>query len=205
MQAVHDAGYPFSSLSEQGNQVLRTMVWQDMKQHPYAVVQRTLQQLLNTLAAPFNWGEPQLNKSSALNVDVLRQELKSRLGVGINVAKLRTFRSENLYASAREDAHAKLALAYQIAAVGCGSMILILGLLGMAFALLRAKETRSSLLLWLLALTALYKCSQDILLAYQVNYLNNVYPMFLPFVAISLTSIFGRFRRRPAIVSATSG
>lgn len=196
MQAVHDAGYPFSSLSEPGNQVLRRIVWANVSQHPDAVLQRTLQQLLNTIAAPFNWGEPKLDKSGVLDIDVLRQELKARIGIGINAAKLRDYRAQNLYAAASKDDAAKLALLYQVVAVGLGSVIFLLGILGMVLAFARVKTARVPLLLWFLGCAAVYKVLQDVLLAYQVNYLNNVYPMFLPFVAISLTAFADRFGRR---------
>jgi hypothetical protein len=197
MRAVHEAGYPFSSLSEQGNQVLRRIVWADVKQHPYAaVVERTMQQLRNTLLAPFNWGEPKLDPPGTLDIDVLRQELKARLGVGVNVAKLNNYRSQNLYPKANEDNAAKFALLYQFVAVGLGSLVVVLGILGMAQALIRAPTVRAPLLSWLLACVAIYKILQDVLLAYQVNYLNNVYPMFLPFVALTLTSVSDRLRGR---------
>lgn len=198
-RAVHEAGYPFSSLSEQGNQYLRRLVWEKVKLHPYGVVQRTFQQLLNTALAPFNWGEPKLDKAGALDIDVLRQELKARLGVGINVAKLNKFRSEDLYSRAKTDNAAKLALLYQVLAVGSGSVIFLLGILGIVLALMRAQSARLPLLLWFLAGAALYKIIQDVLLAYQVNYLNNVYPMFLPFVALSLTAIGDRLRGRTPV------
>jgi hypothetical protein len=196
MQAVREAGYPFSSLSEPGNQVLRRMVWANVRQHPGAVLQRTLQQLLNTVAAPFNWGEPKLDESGALDIDVLRQELKAHIGIGINAAKLSDYRNRNLYAAASKDDAAKLALLYQVVAVGLGSVILLLGVLGMVLALFGVKTARSPVILWLLACAAVYKIAQDVLLAYQVNYLDNVYPMFLPFVAVSLTVFRDRLRRR---------
>ena len=196
MQAVHDAGFSFSSLSEPGNQVLRRMVWANVKQHPDALLQRTLQQLLNTVVAPFNWGEPKLDKPAALDLDVLRQELKARIGSGINAAKLSDYRNRNLYAAASEDGAAKLALLYQIAAVGLGSVILVLGILGMVLALIRGRLAPGPVLLWLLAGAAVYKILQDVLLAYQLNYLDNVYPMFLPFVAVSSTALRDRFGRR---------
>jgi hypothetical protein len=199
MRAVREAGYPFSSLSEQGNQYLRRLVREKVKQHPYGVVQRTFQQLLNTALAPFNWGEPKLDKAGALDIDVLRQELKAHLGVGINVAKLNNFRSQDLYPKANADNAAKLALLYQVLAVGSGSVVFFLGVLGVVLALTRAKSARLPLLLWLLAGAASYKILQDVLLAYQVNYLNNVYPMFLPFVAISLTAMGGRLRGRKPV------
>ncbi len=202
MQAVRDAGYDVSSLSEPGNQVLRRMVWANVRQHPGAVLQRTLQQLLNTVAAPFNWGEPKLDKSGALDIDVLRQELKARIGIGINAAKLSDYRNQNLYEAASKDNAAKLALLYQVAAVGLGSVIFLLGILGMALALIRVKTARAPVILWFLACAAVYKILQDVLLAYQVNYLDNVYPMFLPFAAVSLTAFRDWFRRRtPELVA----
>jgi hypothetical protein len=114
--------------------------------------------------------------------------------VGINVAKLNNFRSQNLYAKAKQDNAAKLALVYQAVAVALGSAVFLLGIVGMILALVRVKSRQAPLLLWLLAAAAIYKILQDVLLAYQVNYLNNVYPMFLPFAAISLRAIADRFR-----------
>ena len=195
MKAVHDEGYSFSSLSEPGNQVLRRLVWAKVKQHPYGMVQRTVQQLRNTLVAPFNWGEPKLDRSSSRDLDLLRQELKARLGVGVNVVKLNTYRDEDLRAKASGDTAAKLALSYQVAAVGFGSLVFLLGIVGIVLALVRAKTMRAPLLLWFLASAAVYKIFQDVLLAYQVNYLNNVYPMFLPFVAVSLSAVRERLWR----------
>lgn len=55
-KAVKDAGYPFSSLSEQGNKFLLKLAAEKVKEHPFGLVGRTLQQLRNTLLAPFNWG-----------------------------------------------------------------------------------------------------------------------------------------------------
>ena len=195
MKAVHDEGYSFSSLSEPGNQVLRRLVWTKVKQHPYGVVLRTLQQLRNTIVAPFNWGEPKLDQSSARDLDLLRQELKARLGVGVNVAKLSNYRDENLRAKASENTAAALAMLYQVAAVGFGSLVFLLGIVGIVLVLVRAETMHAPLLLWFLASAAMYKVIQDVLLAYQVNYLNNVYPMFLPFAAVSLSAIHERLRR----------
>jgi len=195
MQAVRDQGYPFSSLSEQGNQVLRRLAWAQVKLHPEGLLRRTLQQFRNTFVAPFSWGEPKLNESAARDLDVLRQELKARLGVGINTAKLNDYRSLDLYPSAKKDGAAAFALLYQVGAVGLGTLVFLLGLLGAVLALFRPAVRRVPLLLWLLAGAATYKVLQDVVLAYQVNYLNNVYPMFLPFAAMSLTSICDHFRR----------
>jgi hypothetical protein len=192
MRAVRDEGYSFSSLSEQGNQVLRRLAWAQVKLHPYGLLQRTFQQLRNTVVAPFSWGEPKLDESGTRDLDVLRQELKARLGVGINVLKLNNYRSQNLYAKAKENNAATLALLYQVGAVGLGTLVFLLGTLGMVLALVRAEARRTPLLLWFLACVALYKILQDVLLFYQVNYLNNVYPI----VAISLTAIGDRLRGR---------
>jgi hypothetical protein len=204
MQAVRDEGYSFSSLSEQGNQVLLSLVWAQVKLHPEGLLRRTLQQLRNTLVAPFSWGEPKLDEVAARDLDVLRQELKARLGVGINAAKLNDYRSKDLYLAAKSNTTATLALLYQIGAVGFGTLVFLLGVLGMVLALFRPEARRTSLLLWFLGCAAIYKILQDVLLAYQVNYLNNVYPMFLPFAAISLTAISDRFRR-PFLLSPVSG
>jgi hypothetical protein len=196
MEAVREQGYSFSSLSEQGNQVLRRLAWAQVKLHPEGLVQRTLQQLRNTLVAPFSWGEPRLDEAAARDLDVLRQELKARLGVGINAAKLNDYRSKDLYPTAKKNTAATLALVYQVGAVGLGTLVFLLGVLGMVWALFRPAATRMPLLLWILAAAAIYKILQDVLLFYQVNYLDNVYPMFLPFAAVSLTAITDRLRKR---------
>jgi hypothetical protein len=148
--------------------------------------------------APFNWGEPKLDNTGTRDIDVLRQELKARLGVGINVAKLNNYRERNLYSNAKENGAAMFALFYQIGAVGIGSLVFLTGISGMALALIRGKRRPELVLLWFLACAALYKILQDVLLFYQVNYLNNVYPMFLPFAAITLTAIVDRCKRRSA-------
>ena len=199
MQAVRDEGYAFSSLSEPGNQVLRRLVLARIKQHPYALVARTLQQLRNTFVAPFNWGEPRLDQAGTRDLDVLRQELKARLGVGVNVAKLDDYRSRNLYSNAKENRAAALALSYQIAAVGIGSLVFLLGISGMILALARGRRLHAPLLLWFLGCAAFYKILQDVLLAYQVNYLNNVYPMFIPFAALSLTAMIDLWKGREVL------
>ena len=195
MQAVRDQGYTFSSLSEQGNQVLRRLVWSKVKEHPQAVLKRTIQQLRNTVSAPFNWGEPKLDAGAAHDIDVLRQELKAHLGVGVNVSKLNEYRSRDLYSVALQDRTAMAALTYQTAAVGFGALILLLGIAGMGVAA-RSVQAPAQPLVWFLACAALYKLLQDVLLSYQVNYLNNVYPMFLPFVALALTTFGDKLRRR---------
>lgn len=195
MQAVRDEGYSFSSLSEQGNQVLRRLVWTQVRLHPSGLLRRTFQQLRNTFVAPFSWGEPKLDEAGVRDLDVLRQEMKARLGVGINATKLNNYRRQDLYSKAKENSSAVLALMYQVGAVGLGALVFLLGILGMVLALFRPAARRASLLLWFLGCVVLYKILQDVLLAYQVNYLNNVYPMFLPFVAISLTAISNRLRR----------
>jgi hypothetical protein len=206
MQAVRDAGYSFSSLSEPGNQFLQHLVWVKVKQHPYGLVPRTIQQLRNTFVAPFNWGEPKMDETGKLDLDVLRQELKAHIGVAVNVAKLNDYRARDLYSKARQDGAAVLALMYQFVGVGLGALVFLMGILGMVWAaLMRPGETRAPPLAWLLACAAIYKVLQDALLFYQVNYLNNVYPMFLPFVALSATAIKDRLQRHPAspIAAAT--
>lgn len=203
-QAVRDAGYSFSSLSEQGNQFLLRLVVEKVKMHPYGVVGRTIQQLRNTLLAPFSWGEPELDKTDALDLDVLRQELKAQLGVGINVLKLKDYRSRGLYSQAKQNKAAILALLYQVGTVGLGCLVLLLGVLGMVLVLFHSDLRPATPLLWFLGCTAIYKILQDVLLCYQVNYLNNVYPMFLPFVAVSLTTIIDRLRGRMRVASGQS-
>ena len=193
--AVRNTGNPYSSLSEQGNRVLLPLVLQKAKEHPYGIVQRTIHQLKNTLMAPFNWGEPRLNEQGQLDLDVLRQELKSSLGVGVNVRKLQDYRERGLYPPARRNMAAVGALLYQSCAVGFGSLIMFLGMAGMLLVLVRPALRPTTPLLYLLGATACYKILQDVLLCYQVNYLVNVYPMFLPFVSISVVAIVGRFRR----------
>ena len=196
-EAVRYAGHPYSSLSEEGNQFLLRLVFQKAKEHPYGLAQRTSQQLRNTLLAPFNWGEPRLDELGQLDLDVLREELKSRLGVGVNVRQLQDYRDRGLYPSAKRNMAAHCALIYQFCAVGLGSLVMLLGIAGMLLALFRPALRPSTPLLCLLGCTACYKILQDVLLCYQVTYLSNVYPMFLPFVSISLFTI-GRGLRSAA-------
>jgi hypothetical protein len=192
MQAVRDAGYSFSSLSEEGNQMLRRLVLEDVKKHPLGLVGRTLQQLRNTLLAPFSWGEPALDKTDARDLDVLRQTLKARLGVGINAYKLRAYQDPELYSQATANKAARRALLYQVITVALGSLIFILGVLGMGLVVLRPALRPPTPLWCLLGAAVTYKILQDIVLFYQVNYLNNVYPLLLPFVAIGVTAIVDR-------------
>jgi hypothetical protein len=203
-KAVKDAGYSFSSLSEQGNKFLVSVALQKVKEHPFALVGRTLQQLRNTLMAPFNCGEPRLSSAGTLHLDVLRQELKSRLGVGVNVLKLREYRDRGLAAQAETDVPAILALIYQTVMTGLGSLVLALGILGIGLVLLRPEMRPASPLLWILGATATYKLLQNAVLFYQVNYLNSVYPLFIPFVAVSVIFI-GNGLRRPEANSDPAG
>jgi hypothetical protein len=193
-KAVKDGG-SFSSLSEQGNKYLLNLTMQKVKEHPFGLVGRTLQQLRNTLLAPFNWGEPRLSPAGTLHLDVLRQELKSRLGVGVNILKLREYRDRGLSAEAEKDIPAILALAYQAVMTGLGSAVLALGILGIGLVLLRPEMRSSTPLLWILGATAIYKLLQNVILFYQVNYLNGVYPLFIPFVAVSVVFIRNILRR----------
>lgn len=193
-EAIRYAGHPYSSLSEEGNQFLLRLVFQKAKEHPYGLAQRTFQQLKNTLLAPFNWGEPKLDEQGRLDLDVLREELKSRLGVGVNVRELQDYRNRGLYPSTKRNGNALCALIYQFCAVGLGSLVILLGIAGILLVLFRPTLRPSTPLLCLLGCTACYKILQDVLLCYQVNYLSNVYPMFLPFVSISLFTIGGGCR-----------
>lgn len=199
-KAVNDLGYSFSSLSDQGSRVLVRLTIDKIKQHPSGLMGRTYQQFRNTVLAPFNWGEPKLDERHAKNLDVLRQELKARLGVGVNTVKLSDYRSRGLYSQAIHDQVALLALLYQVLAVGMGSILFMLGLFGIVIVLYRPADWAMQSLVWLCGLVVLYKVAQDVLLCYQLNYLNNVYPMFLPFVAIGLTVIVNRVRQ-PAAAS----
>jgi hypothetical protein len=70
-----------------------------------------------------------------------------------------------------------------------GSTSLLLGVAGMLLVIFRPALRVSTPLLYLLAFTACYTILQDVFLDYQVNYLSNVYPMFLPFVGISLYTL----------------
>jgi hypothetical protein len=184
--AVRKEGYSFLSFSQQGNEILLHIVFQKMRQHPYGVVQRTFRQLKSTLLAPFSWGEPRLDEKAALDLDVLREELKNHLGVGVNVRELEDYRSRDLYPQAKNDRAALLALLYQVGTIGCGSLILLFGILGMILVAFGIHQRPLTPLLYLLGFTAIYKVFQDVLLNYQVNYLSNVYPMLLPFVSMSI-------------------
>lgn len=195
-KAVYDLGYSFSSLSDQGSRVLVRLTIDKIEQHPSGLIGRTLQQLRNTVLAPFNWGEPTLDERQAKSLDVLRQELKAHLGVAVNVAKLNDYRSRGLYSQAAQDQVALLALLYQVIAVGMGSILFMLGILGFVIVLYRPANWPTTPLVWLCGLVVLYKVGQDVLLCYQLNYLNNVYPMFLPFVAIGFTAIVNRLRQQ---------
>jgi hypothetical protein len=199
-KAVNDAGYSFSSVSEQGNKFLLSLAAEKVKEYPSGLVGRSLQQLRNTLLAPFNWGEPRLDAAGTLHLDVLRQELKSRLGVGVNVLKLREYRNRSLAEQAEKDTPAILALIYQTVMTGLGSVVLALGILGICLVLFRPEMRPATPLLWILGATAIYKLLQNALLFYQFNYLNSVYPLFIPFVAVSVTFI--RNILRPPMVSS---
>lgn len=193
-EAVRNAGHSCLSMAEEGDQCLQRLVLQKVKEHPVGVAQRTVQQLKNTILAPFNWGEPRLDAQGRLDLDVLREELKSRLGAGVNVRELQDYRERGLYPGARRNMSAVNALAYQFCCVAAGSLVMLLGLAGMALALVRRDLRPPEPLLYLLGAAACYKIFQDVLLCYQVNYLVNVYPMFLPFVAITLVALAGRLR-----------
>jgi hypothetical protein len=205
MKALKDAGYSVSSVSEQGSKFLLSLAAEKMKEHPSGLVGRTVQQLRNTLLAPFNWGEPRLDPAGTLHLDVLRQELKSRLGVGVNFQKLREHRDRGLAQQAEKDMPAILALIYQTAMTGLGSVILVLGIFGIGLMLFRSDTRPATPLLWILGATAIYKLLQNVLLFYQVNYLNSVYPLFIPFVAISVTFIRNLWRRSGSVKRVTTG
>jgi hypothetical protein len=194
-QVLDAAGYSFSSLSDQGSHVLLGVVREDVRLHPWGLIGRTLQQVRNTALAPFTWGEPRLSPPSARDLDVLRQELKAKLGIALNSAKLREYGGAGVHSQAQQDLAAQLALLYQALTVGLGSLILLLGIAGMIVFLLRPAQRPLPPLLCLLGGAALFKLAQDALLFYQVTYLNNVYPAFLPFVVISTTAIADRLRR----------
>ena len=194
-KAVKDAGYSFSSLSEQGNKFLLGLAAEKVKEHPSGLIGRTLQQFRNTLLAPFNWGEPRLEPAGTLHLDALRQELKSRLGVGVNVLKLRDYRNRGLLEPAEKDMAAIFALIYQTVMTGIGAVMLALGILGIILVVLRPEVRPATPLLWILGATAIYKLLQNALLFYQINYLNGVYPLFIPFVAVSVTFIRNILRR----------
>jgi hypothetical protein len=188
-KAVNDAGYSFPSVSEEGSKFLLSLAAEKMKEHPSGLVGRSLQQLRNTLLAPFNWGEPRLDPTGTLDLDVLRQELKSRFGVGVNVLKLRVHRNRGLAEQAEKDTPAILALIYQAVMTALGSAVLALGILGIGLVLFRSEMRPATPLLWILGATATYKLLLNVLLFYQINYLNSVYPLFIPFVAVSVTFI----------------
>jgi len=194
-KAVKDAGHSFSSLSEEGNKFLLRLAAEKVKEHPSGLVGRTLQQFRNTLLAPFNWGEPGLGPAGTLHLDVLRQELKSRLGVGVNVLKLRDFRNRGLIEPAEKDPAAILALIYQTVMTGIGGLVLAFGIMGIILVLLRPEVRPATPLLWILGATATYKLLQNALLFYQINYLNGVFPLFIPFVAVSMTFIRNTLHR----------
>jgi hypothetical protein len=204
-KAVKDAGYSFSSLSDQGSKYLLALAAEKVKEHPSGLVGRTLQQFRNTLLAPFNWGEPRLESAGTLNLDVLRQELKSKLGVGVNVLKLRDYRNRGLVEPAEKDAAAIFALIYQTVMTGIGSVVLALGILGIILVLLRPEVRPATPLLWILGATATYKLLQNALLFYQINYLNSIYPLFIPFVAVSVTFIRNFLRRPEGLKLASQG
>jgi hypothetical protein len=199
-EAIRREGYPFSSLSEEGNQILLRLVRQKVQAHPYAVVPRTVQQLKNTIVAPFNWGEPVLAGNGARDLDVLREELKGRLGVGVNVRQLEAYRRTGSLSEAQRNRGAVFALLYQIGTAALGSVLFLLAMAGMIVMLLQARSGPVSTWLCVLAATATYKVLQDVLLLYQVTYLSNVFPIFLPFVAISVATI----ARVPWIATAPS-
>jgi hypothetical protein len=203
-ETVRNAGYRYhyASLSEEGNQFLLRFVFQKAKEHPYGIAQRTFQLLKNTVLAPFNWGEPRLDEQARLDLDVLRQELKVRFGVGVNVRKLQDYRDRDLYPAAQRNRAAVGALIYQFCGVGLGSLVLLLGIAGMLLVLVRPSLRPETPLLYLLGCAACYKILQDVLLCYDVSYLSNVYPMFLPFMSISLFAIGGCVR---SIATRSSG
>jgi len=149
-EAVRNAGYPQSSLSEEGNQFLKHLVFNKVKEHPCGLVQRTLQQMKNTFLAPFNWGEPGLDKQSLLDLDVLREELKSRLGAGVNVRELQDYRTRGLYPAAKRNMAAIGALVYQFCAVGLGGLVMILGIVGMVLVLVNPALRPAAPLIYLL-------------------------------------------------------
>ncbi len=209
-KAVKDAGYSFSSLSEQGNKFLVGLAIEKVKEHPSGLIGRSLQQLRNTVLAPFNWGEPRLGTAGALHLDVLRQELKLRLGVGVNVLKVRDYQSRGIALEAQKDTLAIAALVYQSVMTAVGSIVLALGILGFGFVLMRHEMRPASPLLWILAATAAYKLLQNILLFYTVNYLNSVYPLFIPFAVLSVKFIRDVLHRRwtkgdPALPNVARG
>jgi hypothetical protein len=120
-----------SRRSRMGGRVLLRLAREKIRSHHFGLGGRTLQQLRNTILAPFSWGEPDLGDTGARYLDVLRQELKVRLGVGINEQKLSDYRARGSYAEAKRNERAVLALTYQVVTVGLGCLILLLGLLGM--------------------------------------------------------------------------
>lgn len=195
-RALLAAGYSFSSLSDAGSRVLLELARHKVQEHPSALVGRTGQLVRDTVLAPFNWGEPDLDAQTAGHLDVLRQELKARVAVGVNPAKLTAYRANGAWSVAHADSTARQALLYQVVTIGLGSAIFVLAIAGMAIVILRSGPRPGTALLYLLGATALYKTLQDMLLFYQVNYLDNVYPMFLPFACISLTTVADLLRRR---------
>ena len=159
-------------------------MWADVQEHPGAFARRTLQQLRNTIVAPFNWGEPILQQGDAVELDALRELIKQRIGVGVNVREFESYRQSGLLDRASHNSRAVSALAYQMVTTGIGSLLLLISISGMlVFSLSRQWEKHRPL--WILcAATGFYKIAQDVFLGYQINYLNNVYLVFVPFVLL---------------------
>jgi len=157
-----------------------TLLWQD-----------AVEQYLDSLYDP-------KKPEEATNRPATRKDYKSKLAV----PELRTFRGRAIstitreeIAAAEKDPAAILALIYQTVMTGIGSLVLAFGIMGIILVLLRPEVRPATPLLWILGATATYKLLQNALLFYQINYLNGVFPLFIPFVAVSMTFIRNTLHR----------
>lgn len=195
-EVINNAGYSFSSLSDAGSQFLLKFVLVKLKEHPFGLISRTFQQLQNCVFAPFAWGEPRLHKESALYIDVLREELKAKIGLGSDVRQLTSYRRQGLFEQAIHDKPALLSLAYQGISIAFGFIILILAIYGLIILVFCRNLRPLTPLLYLLGCVAFYKIGMNICMAYQIFYLNNIYPMLIPFVGIATFSWKSHLRKK---------
>ena len=187
--AVRQGGFEFSSLSDDGSKFLLQIVKRDVRNNPAGFVKRTVYQLKNTLAVPFYWWEPRLGSDHRANLDILREDLKNRIGVAANERQVALYKEQGVLSSARRDTVAMLALGYQFATAGTGALIFLLSLFGMAILVFRRGTRPTDPLLWLFGLVVLYKAFLDIVLNYGVEYLSNVYPLVIPFACVALSRL----------------
>ena len=165
--------------SEAGNEwFLMARFRQNVASNPSAYLRKVIHNLRSMLVAGFYVGDPALPENEQIQLDVVREKIKLKLGINPNHREIEEYKEQGVWQDPDPSLGALALIGWQLAGGALGAIFLLVALAGMLAA---PRRLINEPLFLICALVVLYQVALVGALQYQPRHMNGVFVFLVPF------------------------